>query len=72
MTINYVEWIGYIAMALLMFSFIQKNLTTLRVWNSLGCGVFIIYGVFLGAYPIIITNVFILCVNIYYLVFKKS
>lgn len=68
---NYIEWVGYIAMALLMFSFIQKEMTKLRVWNSLGCGVFVIYGILISSYPVIITNVFILGVNLYYLVLKK-
>lgn len=67
-----IEWVGYIAMGLLMFSFLRKDLKQLRVWNSFGCGVFVIYGFLIHSYPIMITNVFILCVNIYYLFFKKS
>lgn len=67
-----IEWVGYMAMGLLMFSFLRKDLKQLRVWNSFGCGVFVIYGFLIHSYPIMITNVFILCVNIYYLFFKKS
>lgn len=69
---NYIEWIGYTAMGLLMFSFLLKDLKKLRIWNSFGCAVFIIYGFFLQSFPIMITNIFILCVNIYYLFLKKS
>ncbi len=72
MTDQYTEWVGYTAMALLMFSFLLKDITRLRIWNSLGCGVFIVYGFLIQSYPIMITNVFILCVNIYYLFLKKS
>ena len=72
MTEQYTEWVGYTAMALLMFSFLLKDITRLRIWNSLGCGVFIIYGFLIQSYPIMITNIFILCVNSYYLFLKKS
>lgn len=68
----YIEWIGYLAMGLLMLSFIRKDLVKLRIWNSFGCAVFVVYGVFIDSYPIIITNIFILCVNLYYLFLKKS
>ena len=71
MTEQYIEWVGYTAMALLMFSFLLKDITRLRIWNSLGCGVFIVYGFLIQSYPIMITNIFILCVNVYYLFIKK-
>jgi len=69
---DYIEWIGYLAMVLLMISFSLKDIKKLRIWNSFGCGVFIIYGVFLNQPPIIFTNVFILLVNLYYLFIKKK
>lgn len=69
---HYIEWVGYTAMALLMFSFLLKDITRLRIWNSFGCFVFIAYGFLIQSYPIMITNIFILCVNIYYLFLKKS
>lgn len=65
------EWVGYIASAVLMVSFLMKNIIKLRIINSVGAVLFIIYGFMLAtSWPIIITNAFILCVNMYY-IFKN-
>jgi uncharacterized protein with PQ loop repeat len=72
MELNYVELIGYAASALVLASFFMKNIRTLRIVNCFGCFFFIIYGVLLESIPIIITNVAILAVNIYYLFLKKE
>lgn len=66
--ISVTEWVGYAASAVLMVSFLMKNIITLRIINSVGAILFIIYGFMLvTSWPIIITNAFILSVNIYYL-----
>ena len=64
---NYIEIIGYLASAFVLLSFVMKEMTKLRILNSIGCGFFIVYGVLLLSWPIIITNVAIVCVNVYYL-----
>jgi len=64
---NYTDYIGYIASALVLISFLMKNITYLRVINTIGCGFFILYGIFLPSTPIIITNAAIVLVNLYYL-----
>lgn len=70
---SYTEWIGYLASAILIISFTMKNVRKLRVINSFGAIFFIIYGIMLAiSWPIIITNVFILGLNIYYLFLKKD
>lgn len=62
------DWIGYFASIVLIISFLMKNINTLRIINSIGACLFIIYGIMLvTAWPIIITNAFILGVNMYYL-----
>ncbi len=62
------EWVGYLASVVLMISFLMKNINTLRIINSFGAVLFIIYGIMLAiSWPIIITNTFILGVNIFYL-----
>jgi hypothetical protein len=67
------EWIGYLASITLIISFMMKNINTLRIINSVGAILFIIYGYQLQiSWPIIITNVFILLVNCYYLVLTKN
>jgi hypothetical protein len=63
-----IEWVGYLASVVLMVSFLMKNINTLRIINSFGAILFIIYGIMLAiSWPIIITNAFILGVNIFYL-----
>ncbi|SNR46156.1 hypothetical protein SAMN06265371_103239 [Lutibacter agarilyticus] len=71
--IEITEWVGYLASVALIISFMMKNVNTLRIINSVGAILFIIYGVMLAtSLPIIITNVFILLVNIYYLTIRKN
>lgn len=71
--IEITEWIGYMASVALIISFMMKNVNTLRIINSIGAVLFIIYGIMLvTSWPIIITNVFILLVNIYYLTIKRN
>lgn len=65
------EYIGYLASALVLASFVMKNITYLRIVNSFGCACFIIYGVMLGSAPIVVTNASIVLVNLYYL-FKSN
>ena len=71
--IEITEWVGYLASVALIISFMMKNVNTLRIINSIGAILFVIYGVMLAiSWPIIITNGFILTANIYYLAFKKN
>lgn len=65
---NTTDLIGYAASAVLMVSFLMKNINTLRLINSIGAILFIVYGFMLAtSWPVIITNAFILSVNIFYL-----
>jgi hypothetical protein len=61
------EYVGYLASLLVLISFLMKNMTYLRLVNTLGCMVFIAYGVLLPSIPIIITNAAIVIINSYYL-----
>ncbi|MEJ6583193.1 MAG: uroporphyrinogen decarboxylase [Crocinitomicaceae bacterium] len=64
------EYIGYFASAVLLVSFTMKKMTTLRIINTIGCGFFILYGLLIGSFPVIITNVAICLINLYYLLIK--
>ncbi|MEG9328059.1 inner membrane protein [Salinimicrobium catena] len=70
--ISYIEWIGYLASLVLLLSFLMRNITTLRYINSMGCFLFVIYGVLLGSWPIAITNGAIILINIYYLFINRK
>lgn len=72
MDINSTEIIGYLASLFVLLSFFKKDIRQLRILNSIGCALFIIYGIILPSIPVIITNVAILLVNGYYLFWKKE
>jgi hypothetical protein len=65
---NYVEFIGYAASAFVLLSFVMKKMILLRIINVIGCSLFVIYGVLLWSFPIILTNVAIVLVNTYFVV----
>ena len=70
--ISYIEWIGYLASFFLLLSFLMRNITTLRYINSLGCLLFVAYGLLLDSWPITITNGAIILINIYYLFINRK
>lgn len=70
--ISYIEWIGYLASFFLLLSFLMRNITTLRYINSLGCLLFVAYGILLDSWPLIITNGAIVLINIYYLFINRK
>ena len=70
--ISLTDWVGYAAMFALLVSFIMKEVKNLRIINSVGCGLFVVYGFMLStSWPIVITNSAIICINFYYLFIKK-
>ncbi len=71
--ISLTEWVGYAASLGVLLSFLMKDIVKLRIINSVGCFLFVVYGVMLNmSLPIVITNVAILLINFYYLFLKKN
>lgn len=69
MNFSSTEIVGYLASLIVLISFLMKNIKTLRIINSIGCVLFVAYGILLNfSIPIVITNVAIVAINIYYLV----
>ena len=67
------ELYGYLGSALILLSFVMKDLFKLRMINTLGCSFFVVYGVMMNmAWPVIITNTLIILINIYYLIGMRS
>lgn len=66
-TIDYLEFLGYLASILVAISLMMRSLTKLRVINLSGSLLFTIYGFSIGAYPVAALNAFIVLVNIFYL-----
>ncbi len=59
--------IGYLASAFLAYSLLVSNTLKFRWLSTAGQVSFIVYGVLIGAWPIIIANSVLLCINMYQL-----
>lgn len=62
-----IEWVGYAASIMIAISLIMTDIVKLRIINTIGCILFVIYGFSVKAYPVAIVNAFIILVNGYYL-----
>ena len=61
-------YFGYAASLLLAISLIVTNSLRFRWLNTLGCVFFIIYGILLNAFPVLLTNAILFCINLFYLI----
>jgi uncharacterized protein with PQ loop repeat len=61
------QLLGYIAFIMLAISLWVTNDIKFRWINSIGCLSFVLYGVLIAAFPIILTNAVLLIINIYFL-----
>lgn len=69
--ISLTECIGYLSSFFIAVSFFMKNIIKLRIINTLGCILFVIYGILIKSWPVIIANGIIVFVNFYYLVIDR-
>ena len=60
--------IGYAASVLLAISLLVTNDLKFRWLNTGGCICFILYGILIHAFPIILTNSILFLINLYYLI----
>jgi len=73
MSFSPAEIVGYIASLFVLVSFLMKDIKKLRLINSIGCMLFVIYGVLLNfSIPIVLTNTAILIINTIALLKKPS
>ncbi len=61
------NWLGYLASVCLIISLIVTTDIKFRSYNLLGCLFFVAYALLLSAWPVLIPNAILLCINIYYL-----
>lgn len=61
------EVVGYVGSALIVASLSMKSILKLRLVGLAGAVVFLTYGVLISAYPIVITNVVIISIHLFYL-----
>lgn len=62
-----VELIGYLASALVVTSLAMTSVVRLRTVSLVGSITFVVYGLAIGAIPIVITNVSIAALNVWFL-----
>jgi hypothetical protein len=67
-TLSWLEWLGYIASMIIAFSMTLGSIVKFRIVNLIGAASFAAYGFIIGAYPVGALNVFIVVVDIYYLI----
>lgn len=62
------EILGYLATVIVLASFLMKKMTNLRVLNSIGACLFIVYGLLINSGPVVLTNSLIFGINLIKLV----
>lgn len=60
-----IEYVGYLASVFIVISLMMTSIVQLRIINSIGCILFVIYGVSVNAYPVAISNFLIVLINFY-------
>ena len=63
-----IEGIGYTASAVLLLAMLMTSVVKLRIINTLGCILFVIYALLIKSYPVALMNTAIACVNIVFLI----
>lgn len=60
-----IEWLGYAASAMIAISLLMTSIVKLRIINTIGCILFVIYGTSVKAYPVAVANAIIIIINMY-------
>ena len=63
----YMEMMAYCASIIVLISFIVKDVVLLRLLNTVGCILFLIYAAYHERMPLIILNFMVIIVNILYI-----
>ena len=61
------EWLGLIASAFILISFLTSNQIKTRIINSVGCVIFVVYGILLPTYSTAFMNGAMLIVHAVFL-----
>ena len=65
---NWTEWLGLLAAALVLASFLMKNEKQIRIVNIFGCAVFVVYGLFIKSASVWFMNAAVCVVHVVRLV----
>ena len=61
-----IDIVGYIGMIIILYSFTIENMYKLRLVNSIGSMVWIVYGIGIWAGPTIMVNSCVLMIHLYW------
>ena len=67
MLLQIAPYFGYLASLFLIIALLVNGDIKFRIYNIFGTISFIIYGIIFSAWPVLLTNVILFCINIYYL-----
>jgi len=59
-----VEYIGFLATAFILLSFLMEG-NRLRVVNTIGASLWLLYGIILNGYSIIVLNLFVILIHLF-------
>lgn len=60
-----IEIWGYISMIVVVISMMMKDIKWLRIINSISCAMFIVYGLLIVSYPVVVLNSIVILINTY-------
>lgn len=66
-----IDIFGYVGSLIVFISFMMKDIKKLRLINAVACIIFVIYGIVKVAYPVAITNIIVVIINIVFLIRNK-
>jgi hypothetical protein len=66
------EWIGYLASILIAVSITISSSFYFRILNLIGSACFVVYGLFIGSYPVAIINAYCFGINIFHLIRNRK
>lgn len=72
METNWIEFIGYLGSLLVAISLSLKSVKNLRTVNFMGALAFVVYGLLIQSYPVVILNSYLCGANIYRLIVDKN
>lgn len=71
MNFNWIECIGILATLCVLVSFTQSKTNRIRIINSIGSVIFIVYGILISSFSVWFLNLAVLIVNIYKLIKER-
>ncbi|MDD6201120.1 MAG: YgjV family protein [Firmicutes bacterium] len=62
------ELVGYLASLLVLVSLLMNSVVKLRIINSVGSLIYVVYALTIGSYPTALMNLCLILINVYYLI----